>query len=115
VKKPEQVPLALTEAERNLILEDLVYIEEDYASVIRATPTNKPVRFALDDWKSLIGCIATEATQARDKRLKKELDRLHARIRSLLEDDKPPTALKIYRGGDEEVPEDGHDYDESEG
>ncbi len=39
---------------------------------------------------------------ARDKRLKKELDRLHARIRRLLEDGKPPTPLKIYRGGDED-------------
>ena len=99
MKKPEQkVPLALTEAERKLILDDLVYFEEQYALVIRATPTDQPVRFALDDWRSLIGCIAAEANQARDKRLKKELDRLHARIRSLLEDDKPLTELKIYRG-----------------
>ena len=95
------MPLALTEAERKLILEDLVYVEDNYASVIRATPTDQPVRFALDDWKSLGGCIAAEANHARDKRLKKELDRLHARIRSLLEDDKPPTALKIYRGEEE--------------
>jgi len=102
VKKPEQkVPLALTEAERKLILDDLMYFEEQYASVIRATPTDQPVRFALDDWKNLIGCIAAEANQARDKRLKKELDRLHARIRSLLEDDKPLTTLKIYRGAGE--------------
>ena len=38
VKKPDQkVPLALTEDERKLILEDLVYVEDDYAAVIRAT------------------------------------------------------------------------------
>ena len=102
MKKPDpKVPLALTEAERKLILEDLVYIEDDYASVIRATPTNHPVRFAVEDWEGLGGLIASEANHARDKRLKKEMDRLHARIRSLLDDDKPPTALKIYRGGDE--------------
>ncbi len=104
MKKPEQkVPLALTEAERKLILDDLVYFEEQYASVIRATPTDQPVRFALDDWRSLIGYIAAEANQARDKRLKKELDRLHARIRSLLEDDKPLTELKIYRGEEQDL------------
>ncbi len=100
--KPDpKVPFALTEDERKLILEDLVYIEEHYASVIRATPSDQPVRFALEDWKSLGGCIAAEANQARDKRLKRELDRLHARIRGLLEDDRPPSALKIYRGEDE--------------
>jgi hypothetical protein len=100
--KPDgKVPLTLTEAERNLILEDLVYVEDDHASVIRTTPMDQPVRLALDDWKGLGGCIATEANHARDKRLKRELDRLHARIRSLLEDDEPPTSLKIYRGEDE--------------
>jgi len=101
-KKPDQkVPLALTEAERNLILEDLLYVEDACALVIRATPSEQPVRFALDDWKYLEGYIFTEARNTRDKRLKKELDRLHARIRSLLEDDQAPTSLKIYPGGNE--------------
>ena len=102
MKKPDpQVPLGLTEAERKLLLEDLVGVEDDYASVIRGTPTDRPVRFALEDWKGLGGWIAGEANHARDKRLKKELDRLYARIHSLLEDGKLPTALKIYRGGDD--------------
>ena len=102
MKKPDpKVPLALTDAERKLIVEDLEYIEDDYASVIRATPTDQPVRFALDDWKGLGDYIAAEAKQARDKRLKKELDRLYARICGLLEYDQPPTTLKIYRGEDE--------------
>ncbi len=101
MKPALKMPLSLAEAERHLILEDLVYIDEGFASVIRATPTNQPVRFALDDWMSLGGCIATEAKQSRDKRLKKELNRLHGRIRSLLEDDELPTALKIYRGDEE--------------
>ena len=90
----QNVPLALTEAERNVILRDLIYVEKEYASVIRATPSDQPIRFSLDDWKSLCGCIAAEANQARNKRLKTKLDRLHARIRSLLGDDKSPTALK---------------------
>ena len=54
MKKPDpKVPLALSEAERKLIVEDLEYIEDDYASAIRATPTDQPVRFALEDWKGL--------------------------------------------------------------
>ena len=107
VNKPDpKVPLALTEAERKLILDDLMYIEDEYTSVVRATPTDQPVRFTMNDWVGVAGCIATTASHARDKRLKKELDRIHARIRTLLEDDKTPTALKIYRGGDEQVSED---------
>ncbi len=42
MKPALKVPLSLAEAERQLILDDLVYIEEGYASVIRATPTNSP-------------------------------------------------------------------------
>ena len=101
-KKPDpKVPLVLTEAERKLILEDLLYSEDDSAAVIRATPSDQPVRLTVEDWTSL-GCqIVAEARNTRDRRLKKELDQLQARIRSLLEDDKPPTTLKIYRGGDE--------------
>ena len=49
--KPDpKVPFALTEAERKLILEDILYIEEHYASVIRATPSDQPVRFTMEDW-----------------------------------------------------------------
>jgi DNA replication initiation complex subunit (GINS family) len=102
VKKPQKkVPLALTEAERKLIVEDLEYVEDNYASVIRATPADQPVRFTLDDWKGLGDWIAAEVSHARDKRLKRELDRLYAKILNFLEADKPPTKLKIYRSGDE--------------
>ena len=100
-KSDPKVPLAMSEVERRLILDALVDVEDDYASVIRATPTDQPVRFALDDWKGLGDCIAAEANHTRDRRLKKELDRLHARIRKLLDNDEPQTALKIYRGEDE--------------
>ena len=107
VKKPDpKVPLAMNEDERKLVLEDLEYIDNDYASVIRATPTDQPVRFSVSEWEGLGACIATEANDARDKRLKKELDRLYVRIRSLLKDDKPPTMLKLYRDEEEQIPED---------
>jgi hypothetical protein len=107
VKKPqEKVPLVLTKAERKLFLEDLLSTEDACASVIRATPSRQPVQFALDEWKYLDDYIAAEARDTRDRWLKKELARLQARIRRLLEGDKPPTALKIYRGGDEQVSED---------
>ncbi len=84
MKKPERkVPLALTQAERNLILEDLEYVEDVYTSVIRATPSDQPVRLTLDDWTRLGDGITAEANHARDKRLKKELDPLYAKILTL--------------------------------
>jgi len=107
VKPDGTVPLTLTEAERRLILEDLMYVEDQYTNVIRATAKDRPVKFTLDDWEGLGGCIAAEADHARDKRLKKELDRLIAKIEALFDqhpDDLP--ALKIYRGEEDHVPGD---------
>ena len=103
MKKTDQMlPLALTEGERKLILEDTMYIGEEYTAVIRATPTGQPVRFTLDEWKGLNGCIVAEANHVRDKRSERELDLLYEKINDLL--DKSPAnlpSLKIYRGEDE--------------
>jgi hypothetical protein len=55
----------------------------------------------LNEWEELGGCIAIEANHTKDKPLKKELDRLYARIRGLWKADEPPTTLKLYRAEDE--------------
>ena len=103
--QPDQkMPLGLTETERKLILDDLMYVDDQYTSIVRTTPMDQPVSFSLGGWQGLLGCIAAEASQARDKRFKKELDRLCEKINGLLEkspNDAP--SLKIYRGHDEET------------
>ena len=103
MKKTDQMmPLALTEAERKLILEDLMYIEDEYTAVIRATPTGQPVRFSVGEWEGLGGCIVAEANHIKGRQAKKELDRLYEKINGVADkspDDVP--SLKIYRGEDE--------------
>jgi hypothetical protein len=94
----DAVPLALTAAERKLILDDLLYLEKEYEQVVRETPANEPLRFTLDDWEGLGGCIAAEANHTDDPKLKRKLDRLFAKINKLLDehpDDLGPE-LKVF-------------------
>ena len=94
----EKVGLKLTAAERKLILDDLLYLEKEYEQVVRETPANEPVRFTLDDWEGLGGCIAAEANHTDDPKLKRKLDRLFAKINKLLDehpDDLGPE-LKVF-------------------
>ena len=39
----ETVPLKLTATERNLVLDDLMCLDEEYEQIIRETPSGKPV------------------------------------------------------------------------
>jgi len=51
----------LTAAERKLLLDDLMCLDDAYAEVIKDTPADQPVEFTLDDWDGLGGFIAAEA------------------------------------------------------
>lgn len=62
-----RVPLAMSKAERKLILESLTYLDGEYAEGIRSTPMDDPVRFTLDEWEGLSGCIAAEANHTRNR------------------------------------------------
>jgi hypothetical protein len=94
----DAVPLALTAAERKLILDDLLYLEKEYEQVVRETPANESVRFTLDDWEGLDGCIAAEANHTDDPKLRRKLDRLLAKINKLLDQhpDDPGPELKVF-------------------
>lgn len=104
LRADQKLPLALTEAERKLILNGVTHIEDEYTSAIRATATETPVEFTWNNWERLAGCIAVEANSTRDRRLKRSLERLFARITKLLDEcpDHVPD-LKIYRG-EEDAP-----------
>lgn len=94
----DAVPLTLTAAERKLILDDLLYLEKEYEQVVREAPANEPVRFTLDDWEGLGGCIAAEANHTDDPKLRRKLDRLLTKINKLLDqhpDDRGPE-LKVF-------------------
>jgi len=96
--------LVLTEAERKLILDDLIYVKQEHMEVVRATATEKPVELAMTDWEGLGSCIAAEANSTRDRRLKRSLERLSTKINALLVDPRPADvpALKIFRADDDQ-------------
>lgn len=108
-KRPQsgpKVPLTMSKAERKLILESLTYLDSEYAEGIRSTPMDEPVRFTLDNWEGLSGCIAAEANHTRNKVLGRKLERLLDRIDGLLESGDAPTTLKVYRGEEDQPPQD---------
>jgi len=91
IRKPvlpgQEVPLTLSARERELILEH-TFADDELTAPLRLAPTaNKaPVHsFTLDDLEELAGYVAAEANHAKDKKLQKELDRLFARMETVLE------------------------------
>ena len=76
IKPGIKVGLKLTAAERKLIFNDLMSLDDNYAQAIRETPRNRPVEFTLDEWEDFGGYVAAEANHAKDKKLGKKLDTL---------------------------------------
>jgi hypothetical protein len=94
----EKVGLRLTGAERKLILEALIHIDDELAGPIRSTPADAPVMLTLDDLDDLAGCVAAEANHTTNKSLRKKLDAIFSKIQDLLgtyTDQDPPESLKI--------------------
>ena len=73
IKPGEKVGLKLTAAERKLILNDLMCVEEEHVQTIQDTPPEQPVQFTLDELDDLGGYIAAEANHTTDKKLEKKL------------------------------------------
>ena len=69
IKPGAKVGLKLTAAQRKLVLDDLMVLDESYAQAIRETPTDQPVQFSLDEWEDFGGYIAAEANHTEDKKL----------------------------------------------
>ena len=90
IRKPllpgQKVRLTLSTRERELILEH-TFADDELTAPLRIVPTShEPVySFTLDDLEELMGYVAAEANHAKDKKLQKELDRLFARIKTVLQ------------------------------
>lgn len=83
----EKVPLKLDERERELILEH-TFADDELTNRLRVVPKKgqRPIfRFTLDDLDELGGFVAAEANHTKDKKLRKELDRLFDRIQTALD------------------------------
>lgn len=87
IRPDEEVPLELTNRERELILEH-AFADEALLGRLRVAPTANQravFHFTLDDLDDLAGCVAAEANHAKDKKLRKEWDRIFTRISDVLD------------------------------
>ena len=91
IRKPvlpgDKVPLQLSKRERELILEH-TFADDELTAPLRIVPTSCKASvyfFTLDDLEELAGYVAADANHARDKKLQKELDRLFARMETVLQ------------------------------
>ena len=83
----EQVPLELTERERDLIMKH-TFAGSDLTDRLRVVPGpgRRPFyRFTLDELDGLAGYVAAEANHAKVKKLEKELRQLYGRIADVLD------------------------------
>jgi hypothetical protein len=98
IQKYEKFGLQLTQVERKLILVAGAALPKDFTQVIESTPARQPVMMTLDDWRELVGHIASEANDAGDKNLQKKLDAIVLRVQELLDShavDAGPMSLEV--------------------
>jgi hypothetical protein len=79
------IPLKLTNADRKLLLEECLSLDEDFAKVIRETPLGEPVKLPLDDMESFLDCIIADANHVDDRKIANKLNRLSEKIDRLIE------------------------------
>ena len=94
----ERFGLKLSIEERKLTLASPIHIHEELAESIRATPTGAPVLLTLVELEDLGGCVAAAVNLATDKKLRKKLDAIVAKINDLLAthgDEESPRSLKF--------------------
>ena len=98
VRPGEKLPLKLVAAERKLVLEELMCVDQQIEQAVSDTPTDQPVMMSLDDLDDLGGHIAAEANHCNDKKKQKTLDAIFEKIQGLLDkftDSEPLQTVKI--------------------
>ncbi len=81
----DKIGLNLTAAERDSILGDVRFLDNDYEQALCETPISHAIEFTLDDWDYLGGEIYFEAEEADDPARRKRLNGVYARIDALLQ------------------------------
>jgi len=87
IKRGQKVEVNFSPRERVLVLEH-TFTGPELTTALRGAQleTGKyMVRYTVDDLDELLGFVAAEANHSTDKRLRKELDALYARVRRQME------------------------------
>ena len=87
IKQGQKVEVSFSPLERVLVLEHTL-TEPELTTALRWTQLRSGkyvVRYTLDDLDELLGFVAAEANHSTDKKLRKELDALYARVRREME------------------------------
>ena len=87
IKRGQKVKVSFRPRERLLVLEHTFTGPELTTALRRAQLKSGQyvVRYTLDDLDELLGFVAAEANHSTDKKLRKELDALYARVRREME------------------------------
>jgi len=95
LKAGEKVALKLTAKERNLLLNELPVLDDEYREIIESASASDPVMMTLDALEDFGGYVAAEANHTQDKRIGRALDRILDKISRLqdsyTQDDDQPT------------------------
>ena len=87
IKRGQKVEVSFSPRERALVL-DYTFTGPELTAALRRAQLvagRHVVRYMLDDLDELLGFVAAEANHSTDKKLRKELDALYARVRREME------------------------------
>jgi hypothetical protein len=87
IKEGQRVTVSFGPRDRQLVL-DHTFAGPDLTAPLRRAQLvvgRHVVRYTLDDLDELLGYVAAEANHATDKKFRKELDALYARLRREME------------------------------
>ncbi len=87
IKRGQKVEVSFSPRERVLVLEH-TFTGSELTTALRGAQLESGkyvVRYTLDDLDELLGFVAAEANHSTNKKLRKELDALYARVRREME------------------------------
>lgn len=86
-KPGENICLELSAAERKLLLDNMLLLEDDdaLAQAIRDAPPDRPIRLTLDELEQLAENLAAASKRAEDQSFRAEVDRLYDKVEALID------------------------------
>jgi hypothetical protein len=93
IRPGQKLELALTPRERRAILDHLLCLPPEYATLLGKTPADEPLLLTLDDLDDFSGYVAAESNHTPDKRLRTILHSAFRKMTALLDtftDEGPP-------------------------